>query len=121
MDKNKVLSFSGDRDSLVRREFALRNGGFTVVSLVSESQARFEIEMGSCGFLLICFRTRADTIRELTNLFRRNCPEGRIIFVMDETHERPPLAADYIVSESAGPEAIVRALRSGSHPTRKAS
>jgi hypothetical protein len=57
VDKEKVLSYSGDRDALIQRERVLRRSGFDVVSVESESQARFEIEMGSCGILLICFRT----------------------------------------------------------------
>jgi hypothetical protein len=111
MDKNTVLSFSTDRNSLVQRECALRNGGFEVISVESEIQARFEIEMGRCGVLLICFRASAATTQELTSLFRQSCPNGIIIFVMRPSYE-VPTKVDYIVPESDEPEAIVQALRS---------
>lgn len=120
MDKNTILSISGDRDVLVQRESALRNGGFQVISAYTESQARFEIEMGRCGIMLICFRTRADAIHELTNLFRRYCPVGTIVFVMNSDYDSAPRDVDYIVPDVAGPEAIVRALRSAL-PSAKAS
>ena len=48
MDQNTVLSVSGDRDSLLERELALRTCGFKVVSVESESQARHEIEIAGC-------------------------------------------------------------------------
>jgi hypothetical protein len=122
MEKDKVLSFSGDRDSLIRRELALRSDGFDVVSVESESQARFEIEMGRCGTLLICFRNHPEAAAELTRLFRRNCPTGVIIFVMNHSPERAPHSVDYIVPESAGPQAIIQALRSDPRaPSKQAS
>src|SRR5579863_9643212 len=120
MDKNTILSISGDRDVPVRRESALRNRGFQVISASTESQARFEIEMGRWGIMLICFRTRADAIHELTNLFRRYCPVGTIVFVMNSGCDSVPRDVDYIVPDVAGPEAIVRALRSAL-PSAKAS
>jgi hypothetical protein len=121
MDKEKVLSYTGDRNALILRERAFRRRGFDVVSVESESQARFEIEMGRCGILLMCFRTHPDKTREMTELFKRNCPEGSIIFVMNQTADRAPHGVDYIVPESAGPEAIVDALKSGREFLPKAS
>ena len=116
MDKEKVLSYSGDRNALIQRERVFRRNGFQVVSVESESQARFEIEMGRCGILLICFRTHPEKTREMTELFRKNCSEGVIIFVMNQTPDRAPHGVDYIV-----PEAIVDALRSGRLFLSKAS
>ena len=81
----------------------------------SEIQARFEIEMGRCGVLLICFRARAATTQELTPLFRHSCPNGTIVFVMSPAYEVPK-GVDYIVPESAEPDAIVEALRSDPQP-----
>ena len=121
MDKEKVLSYSGDRNALIQRERAFRRNGFEVVSVESESQARLEIEMGRCGILSICFRTHPEKTREMAELFKRNCPEGSIIFVMNQTPDRAPHGVDYIVPESAGPEAIVDALRSGREFLPKAS
>jgi hypothetical protein len=111
MNKNQVLSYSDDRNALIQRERALRRSGFEVFSVESESEARFEIEMGRCGTLLICFRVHPDKLRELTELFRKNCPKGNIIFVMKDQLERVPIAVDCIVLDSAGPDAIVRFLK----------
>ena len=40
---------------LREREAAIRNAGFGVILVSSETAARFEIEMGRCGVLLICY------------------------------------------------------------------
>jgi hypothetical protein len=119
-NENTVLSFSHDPDLLLQREAALRSGGFEVISVKTESQACFEIEMGRCGLLLICYTLTVGTIQDLTKLFRRRCPTGSIVFVMHRTDDGAPGDVDYMVSDSAGPEAIVQVLRSGQHPEFKA-
>ena len=111
MGENKILSFSGDRESLMERESTLCKSGFGVVSVSSDVEARFEIEMGRCGILLICSRTNPETTQELADLFKLNCPKGHIIFVMNEKPDRAPRGADYVVPEAAGSEAIVGVLR----------
>jgi len=121
MSKDTVLSFSVDRDLLRQREATLRNDGFKVISVETESQARFEIEMGRCGTLLICFRAHPETTKQPANLFRRNCPDGRIIFVMNHDRKKAPGGVDVIVPESAGPQAIIRALRSDPLSAEQAS
>jgi hypothetical protein len=120
-NENTVLSFSFDPDLLSQREAALRGAGFEVISVKTESQARFEIEMGRCGVLVICYTASAGTIQDLTKLFRRNCPTGSIVFVMNRTDESVPQEFDYTVPDSAGPEAILEVLRSGLYPKSKAS
>jgi len=120
-NENTVLSFSRDPDLLLHREEALRSGGFEVISVKTESQARFEIEMGRCGVLLICYTATVGTIQDLTTLFRRSCPTGSIVFVMNRTDEGAPGDVDYIIPDSAGPEAVVQVLRSPLHPESKAS
>jgi hypothetical protein len=114
MDRNVILSFSFDRERLAERETALRHCGFEVISASTASHARFEIEMGRCGVLLICHRSSPLTACELSTLFRKNCPAGRIIFVMKSALGGIPVAADLTVLESEGPQAIVQAL--GSDP-----
>jgi hypothetical protein len=120
-NENTVLSFSHDPDLLLQREAALRSGGFEVISVKTESQARFEIEMGRCGVLVICYTASVGTIQDLTKLFRRSCPTGSIVFVMDRTDEGIAEEFDYTVPGSAGPEAIVRVLRSGLYPESQVS
>jgi hypothetical protein len=110
MDRNVILSFSFDRERLAEREAALRHCGFEVISASTASHARFEIEMGTCGVLSMCHRTLPLTACELSTLFRKNCPTGRIIFVMKSVQGGIPVAADLTVLESEGPEAIIQAL-----------
>ena len=110
-EKKAVLSLTPDTDALVVRETALHNGGFKVVSVMSPVQARFEIEMGRCGTLLICYRLPEIDAKEIARLFRRNCPDGRIIFVTDPRRQDVPVRADITIPESSGAEVIVQALR----------
>ena len=111
MEKNTVLSFTPSKDALVVRETALQKGGFKVISVMTPIEARFEIEMGRCGTLLICHRLSETDANEIARLFRRYCPEGQIIFVTDAIRqERVPLEADITLLESKGAELIVQAL-----------
>lgn len=88
----------------------MRSGGFEVFSVLSDTQARFEIEMGRCGVLLMCFRLFPEQLQELTGLFRRYCPDGRVIFAMGEDRE-PPIDPDFVVRDVDGPRALLTALR----------
>ena len=102
-----VLSFSNDPEHLHEREAAIRNGGFGVVSVSSEIAARFEIEMGRCGVLLICYTIPPAVSSELAGLFRQSCPSGLIIAVLNEQSASD---ADVVIPASDGPDAVVRAL-----------
>ena len=110
MDKNTVLSLSPDRDSLQARESILRSNGLKVISVMSAIQARFEIEMGRCGVFLVCYRISPVEADELTRLFRKSCPEGRVVFVGKTRDEKPPAGIDFVVAESGGAESLTRAI-----------
>jgi hypothetical protein len=112
MNANTVLSITTDQAVLASREVALRNGGMTVISVMSPIQARFEIEMGRCGILLICYRLSDDAANELTRLFREYCPEGHIVFVTRLPSEGGvPADVDIAVPESSGPDKILQELK----------
>ena len=102
-----VLSFSNDPKHLREREAAIRNGGFGVISVSSETAARFEIEMGRCGVLLICYTIPPLVSGELVGLFRQSCPGGLIMGVLKD---QSPSEADIEIPAADGPDAIVRAL-----------
>jgi DNA-binding response OmpR family regulator len=110
MNQNKILSVCPSRETLADRESALREAGFEVVSVLTDTQARFEIEMGQCGVLLMCFRLFPEQVQELSRLFRKYCPDGRIIFVMAEEHESP-IDADVVLRDMDGLRALLTALR----------
>ena len=106
-----VLSFTNDPEHLLEREAAIRNSGFGVISVSSEVATRFEIEMGRCGVLLICYTIPPPVARELAALFRVSCPAGLIIVITTEQKTVLSSAdADLIVPASDGPDAIVRTL-----------
>lgn len=112
MDKNSVLSYSPDEEALVLRQRVLRDAGMKVISVLSPAEARFEIEMGRCGNLLVCYRLSPEQADDITRLFRHYCPEGRIVFVTGGvTPARVPPEADFSVTESSGPKQILQAIR----------
>jgi hypothetical protein len=80
---NTVLSFSFERDLLPQREDALHRVGYHVFSTTSEACVRFEIQMGQCGVLLLCYTIPDAIRRDLTALFERHCHSGVIVLVMD--------------------------------------
>ena len=105
MDDNTVLSLSSDQAILNSRAIALRDGGTRVVSVMSRIQARFEIEMGRCGILLVCYRLSKAAVDDLTRLFRKISPQGLIIFISEVPgDDRVPAEADISLPESSGPE-----------------
>lgn len=112
MDKKAVLSVSPSEDALIVRHTALQNAGMHVTSVLTLTEARFEIEMGRCGSLLMCHRLSARQAEDVARLFRRYCPEGRIVFVTDGPHSHTaPEDVDTYIPESGGPDEIVQALR----------
>jgi len=117
MEKNTVLSLSPNPDALAVREATLRSGGLQVISVLSPIQARFEIEMGRCGVFVICYRVSKEQAEELTRLFRRNCPEGRVIFVTDAGHkDEVPRGTDLAVPESNCGELVLQAIKEDDKP-----
>lgn len=112
MDKNMVLSLSPNPEALAMREATLRGAGFKVVSVLSPIQARFEIEMGWCGIFVICYRVSKTQAEELTRLYRKNCPEGRVIFVTRPGEQgNVPRGTDLAVPESKGGELVLQAVK----------
>jgi DNA-binding NtrC family response regulator len=117
MDKKTVLSLSPNESALAAREATLRSAGFEVISVLSPIQARFEIEMGRCGVLVICYRVPHDETEELTKLFRKNCPEGRVIFVTQPGQKREvPWGTDRAVPESRCGEMVLEAVKDADKP-----
>ena len=113
MERNTVLSLSPNRDALRARETTLRDGGWKVVSVMTPTQARFEIEMGRCGILLICYRLSTSDANDLCHLFRKNCPKGRIVFVTEPVShwKEIPVETNVAIPESSGPELLLGALK----------
>jgi len=99
--ENTVLSLNSDRHSLVRQEADLQKDGFTVISVSSAIQARFEIEMGRCGTFLISYITPLAIYSDLASLFRRSCPDGLIVFIAEHDRSSVPDADILLWTEEA--------------------
>jgi len=112
MQKTSVLSVSPDEKELIVRHTALSDAGLKVVSVLTLAEARFEIQMGRCGSLLMCHRLSSEQAEDMAKLFRRYCPDGRIVFVTKgSSHDRAIADADAYVPDSSGPQELVQALR----------
>jgi hypothetical protein len=84
----------------------------SLTTIAIEAQALFEIVMGLCGAFLICHRIDPLVTQELAILFKQNCPQGLIVFIIDRTPRRAPRGAVYIIAEATGPETLGRLLQS---------
>jgi len=112
MEKNSVLSVSPSREKLIVRHTALRDAGMNVTSVLTIAEARFEIQMGRCGNLLICHDLSPVQADDIAKLFRKYCPAGRIVFVTDGSgHASATPEADAYIPEASGPQELVQALR----------
>jgi len=114
-----VLSLNSDGHSLAKQEAALRRGGFTVISVSSAIQARFEIEMGRCGIFLTSYITPLAIYSDLASLFRRSCADGLIVFITKRGDTIPD--ADLLLLNEEAPEAVVQRIRAEREQKQKAS
>jgi hypothetical protein len=105
-----VLSLNSNGHGLARQEAELRKEGFTVISVSSAIQARFEIEMGRCGVFLTGSITPLAIYSDLAGLFRSNCPDGLIVFIT-KRGDNPP-DADLLLWDEETPEAVAQKIRS---------
>jgi hypothetical protein len=110
-----VLSLNSDGRSLLRQEVALKKGGFTVISVSSAIQARFEIEMGRCGIFLSSYITPPPIYSDLASLFRRSCPDGLIVFIAENDGGDLP-AADILLFDQEEPEMVLQRIHSEREP-----
>jgi hypothetical protein len=114
MELPKVLSLSTDSNPSTLRERGrvLQSHGFEVVSVLSASEAEFEITMGQCGIFVSCPLLSDFSTGDLFRLFKYYCPDGLTVFVMkDDTRSsvyRP--RADIQIYESYGPNGIAAAI-----------
>jgi hypothetical protein len=111
----KILSLSFDAEKLQRRESAMRAHGFEVKSVYGPGQARFEIEMGTCGIFVTCRQVPDIVNRDLIDLFRRYCPrDGLVVLITaDAVSSKTPYEpkADILLSESQDPDGITPAIQ----------
>jgi hypothetical protein len=111
MKTSTILSLSFDREKTRRRHEVLRQNGFTVVSVGSPTQARYEIEMGQCGVFITCPLVADVVSVDLLALFKKFCPSG-IAIAVTNSGTSPSVAqqADIVVDETNDPEGLADAL-----------
>ena len=114
-----VISFSYEKTLLDGRESALRSAGYNVFSTSSESCVRFEIQMGQCGILLLCYTIRDAVHHDLSCLFAQHCPEGVIAFVMHPVYQEKSQHAHICLLDSELPNKLK--LAKERHSRRKSA
>jgi hypothetical protein len=105
-----ILSVSPYQDFLDARRIALEASGFPVISVSNESAARFEIQMGRCGVLVLCHRLHQDVNHSLSQEFRKYCPDGIIVGIVGAEPDALPKQTDICVKYSENAETLVAAL-----------
>jgi hypothetical protein len=108
--EDTVLSLNPDGQRLLRQEQALREGGFSVITVPTPLQERFEIEMGRCGTFLTSDLTPPAIYRDLSAFFKRNCPAGLVVYVAEQKRDTVP-AADLLIWVGDEPNMIVQQIR----------
>jgi hypothetical protein len=96
MPSRKVLSVGNNPELLWLREAVLRSAGLE------------RIEGEDCGVLLMCYSLPLLSRKRLADTFRANCPQGRIVTIMNEKGE--PEFADVVVYGVDGPEALIEVI-----------
>ena len=108
----EILERTGARKPQPTKTIRLAFAGMNVVSVLTLAEARFEIQMGRCGSLLMCHRLSSKQADDIAKLFRRYCPQGRIVFVTDGPDDASAAPeADAYVPESSGPQELLQVLR----------
>ena len=59
---------------------------------------------------MTCFMTPAGIYRDLVGLFRRNCPDGSVIFLAHSSSDVSS-EADILVAEGDKPDSLIEKLR----------
>ena len=115
---NTVLSFSFEKELLPPREAALRKVGYNVFSTTSEACVRFEIQMGQCGVLLMCYTIPEPIACDLAALFDRHCHSGVIAFVTDPLNREVSRAGQvsFLDSELSQKLHLIEDFRAGHRP-----
>ena len=105
----KVLSVGYHLELIWLRDAVLRSAGFDVLTTLDLKEGLAQIERGQCGVLLMCYSLPLLSRKRLAETFRANCPQGRIVMIMNEKGE--PEFADASVYGVEGPEALIETIR----------
>jgi hypothetical protein len=105
-----ILAVSPDHQLASFRHLVLRDAGFEVVSVHTESAARFEIHFGRCGVLLLCHKLSRAARESLAEYFVERCPEPYIVAVLGHSNDHFPPETHKCILHSLDPAPLVNAL-----------
>lgn len=108
---NTVLAVSPDRQLAQFRHRSLSDAGFEVVSVHSESAARYEIYLGQCGILLLCHTLPPSARESLAQDFEHRCPDPYIVAVLATPNDHFPPQAHKCILHSLDPSVLVKAVQ----------
>jgi len=106
-----ILAVSPDHQLASFRHLVLRDAGFEVVSVHTESAARFEIHFGRCGVLLLCHKLSRAARQSLAEYFVERCPEPYIVAVLEHRNDHFPPETHTCILHSLDPAPLVNALQ----------
>jgi hypothetical protein len=108
---NTILAVSPDRQVARFRHVALIDAGFEVVTIHTESAARYEIYFGRCGVLLLCHKLSRAARESLAGYVLEMCPEPYIVAVLERPNDHFPPQTHRCVLHSPDPSALVKAMQ----------
>jgi hypothetical protein len=101
----KVLSLGTDAELMWLRD--AQYAGFDVLTTLDLKEALARIEHRDCGALLLCYSLPVRARKQLAEIFRVNCSNGRIVTITNERSE--PEFTEVVVYGVDGPESLIEA------------
>ncbi len=109
MIDNTVLSLNPDGRILSGQESALRESGFTVISVSTPVQARFEIQMGRGGIFLLSYLSPPLISVDLIRFFKEARPQGIVAFI-SQREKVGPDNVQILLTEEDEPRTVAEAI-----------
>lgn len=106
-----MLLFSGIWEVALYRAEALRGHGLDVVTPRSKEETVDLIRRGQADVVVLAYTLPNETVREVSELIRQNCPGCRLIAISESGKFDGRIAPDAVVIASHGPSALVNAIR----------
>lgn len=107
----RVLIFGRLRELALYRAEVLRNRGFSVIVPATKAEAIDAIEEGEFDVAVLTYTLSSETVQELSELLRQECPICPLITITESHHIDEKVRPDRIVLANEGPDALIKALR----------
>jgi CheY-like chemotaxis protein len=107
----RVLLLSGMWEVALYRAEALRGHGLEVMTPRSKEEAIDAIRRGEADVVVLAYTLPSETVRELSELVRQDCPGCHLIAISDSGKFDGQVTPDAVVIASHGPSALIEAIR----------